>query len=197
MKSWDIHAIKDTKKLLQFKNGQVSPQTFDIHPYHKMDSNTPVYFLITSGKDGSYIANNFVARHELARFEDWPFTYATMALVIQKSEIENPVDSIEDDNIFMEVAVGQVNVWKSAINDHVFDPNNIISIDPVETVAKIPEMLTPSKLKLAEYLTELGSKLLHDAFEGENMNQNKRLSLMKHIIDYSDAFIDEIEKMSV
>lgn len=194
MKSWNIHPINDTKKLLQFKNGKVSPQTFDFHPYHKMDSNTPVYFLITSGKDGSYIANKFVARHELAKFEDWPFTYATMELVIQKSEIENPVDSIKDENTFLAVAIGLVTVWKSAIIDHVFDPDNIISIDPLKTVAKIPEMITPSKLKLAEYLSELGSKLLHEAFNSENMNHKKKLSLMKQIIDYSDAFFDEIKK---
>jgi len=194
MKSWDIRPINNTKKLLQYKNGQVSPQTFDFHPYHKMDSNTPVYFLITSGKDGSYIANNFVARHELPNYEDWPFTYATMELVIQKSEIENPVDSIEDDDIFNALAVGLVSIWKSAIEDHVFDPKNIISIDPVETVATIQDNLTPSKLKLAEDLMQLGSEILHEAFSNEIMTYKKKLSLMKHIIDYSNAFFVELRK---
>ena len=193
MEEWNIQPISNTEKLLQFKNGQVSPHTFDFHPYHEMDKNTPVYFLITSGKDGSYIANDFVARHELANFEVWPFTYATMELVIQNSGIENPND-LKDDEVFVEIATGLVAMWKEAIKDHVYDPNNIISIDPVETVAKIPEMLTPSKLKLGEYLEQFGSQLLHTAFADKSMNQKERLSLMKHIIDYSNAFFDEIKK---
>ena len=97
MKEWDIKPIKNVQQLLQYRNGTVSPQTFDFHPYQKMDPNTKVYFMITSGKDGSYIADNFVARHELPKYEDWPYTYATMALILNSHDIELPMQSIEDD----------------------------------------------------------------------------------------------------
>ena len=129
MKEWDIKPIKNVQQLLQYRNGTVSPQTFDFHPYQKMDPNTKVYFMITSGKDGSYIADNFVARHELPKYEDWPYTYATMALILNSHEIELPMQSIEDDKRFEDIAMQLAGTWQHAINEHVFDANNLLSIE--------------------------------------------------------------------
>ena len=79
MKDWDIKAINPKiQKLLQYRNGIVKAKKFGFRPYQTMSFDTKVYWLITSGKDGSYIADNFVARHELPKFEEWPYTYATL-----------------------------------------------------------------------------------------------------------------------
>ena len=94
MKHWDIKPLKDTSYLLQYHNASVVAKDFDLLEFTKMDPSTPVYYLITSGKDGSYIADNFVARHELPKFEQWPYTYATIELVIQNFSIDIPMETI-------------------------------------------------------------------------------------------------------
>ena len=43
-----------------------------------MGTKTKVYFIITSGQDGSYIVKHFVSKHELPDFEKWPMTYVTL-----------------------------------------------------------------------------------------------------------------------
>ena len=79
MKDWGIKAIENVPKLLQYRNGIVRAKKFGFRPYEEMSPpDTKVYWLITTGNDGSYIADNFVARHELPKFEEWPYTYATI-----------------------------------------------------------------------------------------------------------------------
>ena len=73
-----VYEFDQLSNLLQFQNGKVVQKDFQIIPYKAMDPSTKVYFLITSGLDGSYIANNFVSKHELPDFEKWPMTYATL-----------------------------------------------------------------------------------------------------------------------
>ena len=190
MKEWKIKPIKDTNQLLQYRNGTVKPLKFDYSEYQAMDPTTKVYWLITSGKDGSYIADNFVARHELPKYEDWPYTYATMALILNSHDIELPMQSIEDDKRFEDIAMQLAGTWQHAINEHVFDANNLLSIDPFEVLATIPEIATkPSKLKLAQFLLQIGSPRLHVALEDENKSLDQKLSLMKDIYDKSEAFL--------
>ena len=73
-----VYEFDQLSNLLQFQNRKVVQKEFQIIPYKKMDPSTRVYFLITSGLDGSYIANNFVSKHELPDFEKWPMAYATL-----------------------------------------------------------------------------------------------------------------------
>ena len=64
--------------LLQLENGMVFLKEFQIILYKAMGTKTKVYFIITSGQDGSYIVNDFVSKHELPDFEKWPMTYVTL-----------------------------------------------------------------------------------------------------------------------
>ena len=77
-----VYEFDQLSNLLQFQNGKVVPKDFQIIPYKAMAPSTKVYFLITSGLDGSYIANNFVSKHELPDFEKWPMTYATLGNIL-------------------------------------------------------------------------------------------------------------------
>ena len=61
--------------------------------YKKMGPNTKVYYLITSGNDGSYIVDGFVSRHELPEMEKWPYTYATIGHVLKSAKVTIPTDN--------------------------------------------------------------------------------------------------------
>ena len=61
--------------------------------YKKMGPNTKVYYLITSGNDGSYIVDGFVSRHELPEMEKWPYTYATIGHVLKSAKVAIPTDN--------------------------------------------------------------------------------------------------------
>ena len=192
MKEWKIKPIKDTNQLLQYRNGTVKPLKFDYSEYQAMDPATKVYWLITSGKDGSYIADNFVARHEMPKFEDWPFTYATIGLVLNSSNLENlPMDSIEDDAKFEAISSQLADLWKNAVEKHVYDSSLVNSCDPLELIksGSIVDSLTPSKLKIAQLLLQNVSKYLHDVLDNDDLDLNERCSLMNSIVDQSEAFL--------
>ena len=192
MKEWKIKPIKDTNQLLQYRNGTVKPLKFDYSEYQAMDPTTKVYWLITSGKDGSYIADNFVARHEMPKFEEWPFTYATIGLVLNSSNLENlPMDSIEDDAKFEAISSQLADLWKNAVEKHVYDSSLVNSCDPLELIksGSIVDSLTPSKLKIAQLLLQNVSKYLHDVLDNDDLDLNERCSLMNHIVDQSEAFL--------
>ena len=56
--------------ILQYRNGLVVKDNFELVLVNKtMESTTPVYFMVTSGKDGSYIVNNFVSKVAVPAFE--------------------------------------------------------------------------------------------------------------------------------
>ena len=197
MKEWKIKPIKDTNQLLQYRNGTVKPLKFDYSEYQAMDPTTKVYWLITSGKDGSYIADNFVARHEMPKFEDWPFTYATIGMVLNSSNLENlPMDSIEDDAKFEAISSQLADLWKNAVEKHVYDSSLVNSCDPLELIksGSIVDSLTPSKLKIAQLLLQNVSKYLHDVLDNDDLDQNERCSLMNSIVDQSEAFLKNGQK---
>ena len=185
----DIKPLTNVTKLMQYQNGMVLPHSFDFHLYQKMPATTKVYFLVTSGKDGSYIADNFVTWDESPKLEEWKYTYATIELVVQFLPIELPVDDYGKLKI---IASELGNIWEQAIKDHVFDSSNLISIDPVEVLDKnkFAKELSPSKVKLAQYLLETESENLHDVYSKESMSKEEKLSLMKDIVDKSEAFFN-------
>ena len=47
----------------------------------ELPPDTRVYFVIVEG-EGSYIVDNFVARHELPDFDRWPDTFACLVAVV-------------------------------------------------------------------------------------------------------------------
>ena len=156
-----------------------------------MDPNTKVYFLITSGKDGSYIAGNFVSRHELPKYEKWPYTYSTMALILDGFKTVLPMNTIADEEKFKNISLKLLAIWEDVIADHVFDSKNMVSIDPVKFVEKIPNILTPTKLKIAEYMLQIGSEKLHIALEDKKKSNDEKLSLMKYLFDHCKTFLDK------
>ena len=55
-----------------------------------MDPNTLMYGLITSGDDGSYIANNYVSRDFLPDVKLWPWAYGTLGMIFNHCDIDFP-----------------------------------------------------------------------------------------------------------
>ena len=55
--------------------------------YIKMAPDTRVYYLITSGNDGSYFVDGFVSRHELPEMDKWPYTYSTIGHVLKSAKV--------------------------------------------------------------------------------------------------------------
>ena len=190
MKEWKIKPIKDTKLLLQYRSGTVKAREFDYYEYQSMGPKTKVYWLITSGKDGSYIADNFVARHELPKFEEWPYTYATIGLVLSSSNlVEFPMDSIEDDTYYEVISSQLAKLWREVIKYHVFDSSPVNFCDPFEVIRNTVQNLTPSKLKIGQLLLQKVSQYLHEVYEDEHLQHNERCSLMNSIVDQSEAFL--------
>jgi hypothetical protein len=52
------------------------------------DAALPVYFLIVESETGTYIANDYVCRHELPRFERWPNTLACFQKVFSSNAVK-------------------------------------------------------------------------------------------------------------
>lgn len=185
----DVKPLNNVTQLLQYQNGTVLPSSFDFHLYQEMSPNTEVYFLVTSGNDGSYIANNFITWDESPKLENWKYTYATVEMVVQF--LPNEL-SVEEYYKLEDIAIELGNIWDQAVMDHVFDPNNLVTIDPVDVLDKnkFSGELCPSKVKLAQYLLETESEKLHRAFIKESMSKEEKLSLMKDIVDKSEAFFN-------
>ena len=203
-----IFEMEELKTLLQFEEGQVRDATFKLHPYlhDELPPNTVVYFLITSGTDGSYIVDDFVSRHELPDFYSWPLTYATLGLVVLSSKISLPVDTLENDAILASTIEDLVKLWKLTIyvhenclfedetfessgDDFFFNYQDVLE-NSHELVAEI--VSNPSKMRAAQYLNMFGAKVLHDILDDEKTQESKRFSLMRTLISVSQTFFDKI-----
>ena len=53
---------------------------------HGYSRDTKVYFIEVEG-DGTYIVDNFVAKHELPNFTKWPLTFLTIGLTTQAMKL--------------------------------------------------------------------------------------------------------------
>jgi hypothetical protein len=114
-----------------------------------------------------------------------------MELVLNSFNVTLPLKTPMDHAVFEGIAINLGKIWEKTIENHVYDPQNIVSIDPKRFVKTIPKMLTPTKLKLAEYLLQVGSKNLYKALEKSNIPVHEKLSLMKDIYDNSKIFLDK------
>ena len=108
---------------MKYDNGIVSLQNYQLTKANiTTNEETKVYLIITSGKDGSYFADNFVARHELADFRAWPYTYVTIALALNATDVNNgleiPDENFEDHKRMYRYAHNLVKQWEVVIDGY-------------------------------------------------------------------------------
>ena len=101
------------------------------------------------------------------------------------------MDSIEDDDEFEAISSQLADLWKNAVENHIYDSSLVNSCDPLELIksGSIVDSLTPSKLKIAQMLDQNIAQYLHDIFDNDDLDQNERCSLMNSIVDQSEAFL--------
>ena len=87
---------------------------------------------MTSGLDGSYIADNFVSRSGMPDFSTWPYSYSTLSLVLSATDINNgtalPDETYEDHQRIRRYAKNTVAHWKSIIE--YFENNHYGTVEP-------------------------------------------------------------------
>ena len=190
-----IFEMHECPTVLCFDGKEVVKAPFELKNHGQLDPSTVVYFIITSGRDGSYIANGFVSRHELPDFQAWPMTYGTLGLILASCQIDFPVDTIAKDNILASEILDLVKLWKltlvyyeSDVQSTDFDADEIGCTDDVNNVlAMSSEMLAnivnnQCKMKVAQYLNMFGAKVLHDFLENDKIAVKKRMECAKTIV---------------
>ena len=212
-----IHHLDDLKSILQFnsRDGKVELDEFQLVPYqhhqNTVDPDTEVYFIITSGMDGSYIVDNFVSRHELPDFEKWPMTYATLGLILMKScqHLKLSAETYSEDIILAKKVQDLIKQWKLAIfyvdnlaNEHLIE--NLEESDAIDEMFKIFSsgknraldqiINNKGQMRFAMYLNSYGAKILHDSLDDEKIPLNHRISLMKIIIAVTENFLEDISE---
>ena len=126
MEDWNIHDLSQSGQILKYNNGTVSLKNYELTKANvTTNETTKVYLMITSGMDGSYIADNFVARHELADFWAWPYTYVTIALALNATDVNNgteiPDENFEDHKRMIRYAESLVAQWEIVIDEYYAD----------------------------------------------------------------------------
>jgi len=178
--------LEDLDSLLQLKNGKIINAGFNVVPYKTMDPSTPTYFIITTGRDGSYIADNFVSKDTLPDFEKWPLTYATLGHILTSCKTDYAIDTHQAvDWLGHETGVLAKN-WRVAISDfdnleslddYVFDQSVWIELGQQEIFGD------KEKMRLAQTLNAFGTKLLSQVLDDNTIPLGKRHALIKKIKD--------------
>ena len=189
--------------MLHFNGNQVLKVPFELNRYHeKLDPSTIVYFIITSGSDGSYIVDDFVSRHELPDFQAWPMTYGTLGLVLASCQLDFPVDTIANDSILAATIQDLVKLWKltlfyydNYLPETHFDQDEIGSSDINNVLAHSTEMLADivnnqCKMRVAQYLNMFGAKILHDFLDNDKIAIQKRLACMRTIVTVTQNYFE-------
>ena len=162
---------------------------------------------ISSGKDGSYIVDDFVSRHELPDFYSWPLTYATLGLIVLNSNISFPVDTLENDAILASTIEDLVKLWKltiyvhenclpepedetfeSSVNENVLNYQDVLE-NSHELVAEIVN--DQSKMRATQFLNMFGAKILHEVLDDEKTKESKRFALMRTLVSVSQTFFEK------
>jgi len=184
MEESTIHNLKEMESLLQFKDGNVVQSGFDVVSYKPMDRSTPIYFIITNGQDGTYIADNFVSRDVMPDFEKWPLTYGTIGHILASCEINFPLDTVDAAQQLGWEIKDLTENWRLAIsniddleeaNDFKFDHLAWIQLGN-EAVMQNKEQMT-----FGQKLDKFGAKLLHEVLDDNNLPLPKRHALIKKI----------------
>ena len=150
-----------------------------------------IYALVTTGEDGTYIADNFVTRDVLPDVKMWPWTYGTLGIILNSCTIDFPF-TLEGQNNIQQSAFDLNTAWIHTIND--FEMNNItegFDFDPLaQSELAIQEIITnPKKMMFGQYLQANSAKLLHQTLDDENMPMNKRLSLITDLLKKSTEYL--------
>jgi len=181
-----IHNLKDLYSLLQLKDGNIIKAGFNVVSYKTMDPSTPTYFIITTGRDGSYIADNFVSKDVLPDFEKWPLTYATLGHIVTSCKTDYAIDTYRAvDRLGRETGV-LANNWRVAISDldnleslddYVFDQSAWIKLGQQEILGD------KEKMRFAQLLNANGAKLLSQVLDDNTIPLGKRHALVQKIKD--------------
>jgi len=183
-----VHEFKDMEKVLQFKNGSISPEPFQVERFDKeMDPKTLMYGLITTGEDGTYIADNFLSRDVLPEVKMWPWTYGTLGMILNHCNTTFTF-TLEGQTAVIDLTYTLANAWRVIIRDFDsnFKPNDSDSFmfEPlVESESAMQEILAnEKKMMFGQYLQASSSKLLHQTLDNENLPKNHRFSLIKLLL---------------
>jgi len=180
-----IHNFEEMKTLMQFRDGKIIQAGFDVVPYHqKLQPSTPMYFIVTTGQDGSYIAGNYVSRDVLPDFEKWPLTYATLGRILTSCEID-PTDTYEAAKRLSHKTEILAEKWRFAIS--LFDKLEALDDIKFEYLAWIQlgqqEIFTDKKKMAFAQELNMSSKLLRQVLDDNNLPLGKRHALIEAIIE--------------
>ena len=161
-----------------------------------MDPNTLMYGLITSGEDGSYIANNYVSRDFLPDVKMWPWAYGTLSMIFNHCDIDIPF-TLEGQMMVDDLALTLDNSWREIINDFESGSNRNHSesfvFDPLaeskQTMAKILVNQNPNQIMFAQKIQSRFAKLLHQTLDDETLAKSQKFSLIKTLLEEASKHI--------
>jgi len=181
-----IHNLKSLHSLLQLKDGNIINAGFNVVPYKTMDPSTPTYFIITTGRDGSYIADNFVSKDVLPDFEKWPLTYATLGHILTSCKTDYAIDTHQavarlghESEVLAKnwrVAISDLDNLES-LDDYVFDQSAWIELGQQEILGD------KEKMRFAQLLNANGAELLSQVLDDNTIPLGKRHALVQKIKD--------------
>ena len=185
-----IFQLDQIDELLQFSNGSVNLAPFELKKLDKnWDNLTLVYYILTSGDDGTYIVDNFVSVDELPDFDLWPMTYATIGQILVLPGLNLPdLKNIDDDNLVMALAKELTQDWKRIISS--FDFENVFPVSKDIEIGKLWEdkaelmrlIASDGKMPFAMHLNSFGAKILHQTLDDEKIAISTRIALMQEIV---------------
>ena len=87
LKEEDVYEMNEKSKVLKLKNTKRF-QTVDVSlkKHENYVEETKVYFIEVEG-DGTYIVDNFLAKHEMPNLQKWPLTFLAIGLTVQRLNV--------------------------------------------------------------------------------------------------------------
>ena len=186
----NILPFDKVSQLLLFKNKTVALSDFQLRGYdQKMPPETPVYFILTSGQDGSYIVDNFVSQDFLPVFDLWPMTYATIGAVLTSPLIKmEPISSYEHDKRLQALTKSIAQSWTDIIArfDWTIAADSLEDFDPTTLWEEQDQLLKSIEEKglfpLAQVLNSRCAKILHATLDNEKVPLAQRVKLMQELV---------------
>lgn len=190
-----VYEFKNMENVLQFKNGTISPGLFEVAPFNKeIDPHTLIYALLTTGEDGTYVADNFVSRDVLPDVAMWPWTYGTLGMILNHCTIDFP-STLEGQNNVIALTSTLTDAWRVIIRNFgrglKTHRSDIITFNPlVQGQSAIQEILdNPKKMIFGQYIQTRASKLLHQTLDNKNLSKNQRFSLIKLLLEEARKYM--------
>lgn len=181
--------------LLQVVNGSnLVSESFNLRIYDDEDlaPNTPVYFVITSSPEGSYVVNDFVSKDGLPNFDAWPMTFATLGLILDSPDVPKiNIETYEEDLKFKAKVLELMEEWEKALKDFDHESASTVQTFDVRELWKdqgeLMQRIT-EKFKLAELLNLYGARMLHRVLDDEKVALENRFALMLQIVAITNDF---------